>query len=492
LSDDAEHDDPMKSFCSLLERCKRMRTALCALLMSAMSFGSLAACSGERGASSDRDEGDGSARDVGAADTATRDGPALDGGVDGPFVVGKHAPFPQISGRSVLGAPSLVTVTFPDDPLAPKLEAFAKELQTSAYWTTVTAPYCDGDGGPCIGPGSAPVAITYPSPAASLYVDIPEEGVDADSGVALQPWLLDAIEAGVLPAPAPGIDAGLEDGVLSDTVYLLYFPPETTIESGSSTSCTDFVGYHYVAQYGDTWLVYAVLPECPPSPPNVAIDVTVAASHEIVEAVTDPMLDGSGGYCLSPSPGNIGWIDATDVGEAADLCEFDIPNTWSFGSYSVQRIWSNANASLGHDPCAPVPTDDAYFNASPETSYFVMDVGSSVTFDVDAFSTTPRDDWTLAVYDWTNWREASSPYLSFSIVGGKTDSDGVAAIQVNNGSRVKVNMTLLQDPPLSTYPAAYAGIVSYTGPASKPTELHPWMIGVTTPEYAVGGTDAGP
>jgi hypothetical protein len=34
--------------------------------------------------------------------------------------------------------------------------------------------------------------------------------------------------------------------------------------------------------------------------------------------------------------------------------------------FLVQRIWSNANAAASHDPCAPVPVGEVYFNAVPD------------------------------------------------------------------------------------------------------------------------------
>jgi hypothetical protein len=78
--------------------------------------------------------------------------------------------------------------------------------------------------------------------------------------------------------------------------------------------------------------------------------------------------------------------------------------------FLVQRSWSNAAATAGHEPCVPAP-DGAYFAAVPVLSgtlhggYEGQSIsgegvhvakGASTTLDVDLFSDAPTDPFTVA------------------------------------------------------------------------------------------------
>jgi hypothetical protein len=373
----------------------------------------------------------------------------IEGGttLEGGFVEAPHTPFPQVEnqGGQLILAPQLVTVTFPGDSLSTDLVAFGKTVEESLWWTTVTSKYCQ-KGSSCIVAGATPTSVVYPSAPASSYTDSTQGG-----GSTLKTWLANAISSGALPAPADE-DAGTN--AMSNTLYLLYFPDSTSISLDGMSGCSNAEGYHAAMIYNGIQVPYAVISECPGSgmetPPITTLQgTTITASHEIVEAATDPSdLNNDTGYYLNQNdPGTYGWDDI-EGGELADLC-VDVFNfgqdEWNEGGFTVQRIWSNEQAAAGLDPCAPITTSSVYFNSVPVQSFFVMDVGSTITFEVDAFSVGPRSDWRVTAQDWSDY--TTNPYLSFTIAGGKVDQNiGPVVDGINNGSKIQVSMTLEQDP----------------------------------------------
>jgi len=115
----------------------------------------------------------------------------------------------------------------------------------------------------------------------------------------------------------------------ANTLYFVYLPPGTAVVQGGARSCQAFCGYHDTFGNG---IYYAVMPF-----PNCAgclgglstLDaLTSTSSHELCEAITDPI------------PGQ-GWYDDT-YGEIGDICAWQ---TKKLGNYTVQLEWSNKNAS---------------------------------------------------------------------------------------------------------------------------------------------------
>src|SRR5262249_36586849 len=98
-------------------------------------------------------------------------------------------------------------------------------------------------------------------------------------------------------------------------------------------------------------------------------------------------------------------------GEIGDLCSWE-PQSFQrlVGTYMVQRVWSNASAKAGHDPCVPTLTDP-YFNSVPmlnEDVFFELfkpptikikgvriPVGQTKVIDVQLFSDAPTSDWNV-------------------------------------------------------------------------------------------------
>ena len=88
--------------------------------------------------------------------------------------------------------------------------------------------------------------------------------------------------------------ARISDGTLpaadARTVYIFFYPQATAITKGSGKSCQDFAGYHGWTKVGGADAPYCVIPQCSSATlPGTLAALTIATSHEISEAVTDPV-----------------------------------------------------------------------------------------------------------------------------------------------------------------------------------------------------------
>ncbi len=152
------------------------------------------------------------------------------------------------------------------------------------------------------------ITLTAPDPAATI--------TDSD----IQQMLTNQIASNsAFPQPS------------ANTLYFVYLPSGVTVQQGGSSSCNGFCGYH---DSFSTQTYYAVVPypDCSGCSANLAVldALTVVSSHELCEAITDPV------------PGQ-GWYDQNN-GEIGDICAWQ---TKQLGNYTVQKEWSNsANACV--------------------------------------------------------------------------------------------------------------------------------------------------
>jgi len=130
----------------------------------------------------------------------------------------------------------------------------------------------------------------------------------------IQKMLQSEIAAGTFPAKTP------------DSLYFLFLPPGTQASQGGSKSCQSFCGYHEATSDN---IFYAVMPYpgCAGCEGGMAIPeaLTSTSSHELCEAITDPI------------PGT-GWYDDAN-GEIGDICAW---KTKTLGDFTVQLEWSNS------------------------------------------------------------------------------------------------------------------------------------------------------
>src|SRR5436190_12277905 len=110
-----------------------------------------------------------------------------------------------------------------------------------------------------------------------------------------------------------------------DSLYYVFLPPGVTVGLDGASSCVSFCGYHSDI---DGQIFYAVMPypECSGCEGGLTVldALTSTSSHELCEAITDPIA------------GN-GWYDDQN-GEIGDICAWQ---TRRLGGYAVQLEWSN-------------------------------------------------------------------------------------------------------------------------------------------------------
>jgi hypothetical protein len=328
------------------------------------------------------------------------------GGSAGAFVPAAHPSLPVVLnlGGSVNATPKVQLIAYASDSGLPDIEAFLQELTKTTYWRETTSEY--GVGALTVLPT---IRLSSTPPATITDADLQTKLLTNTSG-ANPPW-------------------GVAD---SHTIFLFVFPPGT-IESTDPTSkcCSAYDGYHSGMQTGTAIVPYAIGCACPGyDGPNVT-DIqerTVAISHELVEATTDPLPGYDTAYGQEDD-NDIVWT-AVSGGETADMCEFnDDSNVVPSGSkYMVQRTWSNAAAALMQNPCVPhTASTIPYFNSYPTLTQIPYNggttmgvnipIGQSKTIDVKLSSTAATPGaWNVTVYDYDQILVgASSPYLGLSL-----------------------------------------------------------------------------
>ena len=140
----------------------------------------------------------------------------------------------------------------------------------------------------------------------------------SDSGV--QSYLTGLFNAGRIP-------------VSTSTVYGVYLPQGTTSTMGQYRSCTSYCGYHSSYTYNGRTILYAVFPYndcsgCSLSGKTVVDMETIVTSHEIREAITDPVN---------------AWWESSSGYEADDKCAWHNLYQQAGGAW-VQPEYSNALA----------------------------------------------------------------------------------------------------------------------------------------------------
>jgi hypothetical protein len=157
--------------------------------------------------------------------------------------------------------------------------------------------------GRAIGHGSRAGAVI-------LSTDPPSAIADADVQQLIQQEI--STDAAV-PPPTP------------NSLYFVFLPPGVTITLDGAASCSNFCGYHSDIN-GTTFYAVMPYPDCSGCTGTLAVldALTSTSSHELCEAITDPV------------PGQ-GWYDDQN-GEIGDICAW---KTKRLGSHTVQVEWSN-------------------------------------------------------------------------------------------------------------------------------------------------------
>lgn len=243
-------------------------------------------------------------------------------------------------GGPVMAHVQLVPIFYANDADATMLTSFSQWIVGSQWLTSVGAEYG-------VGTGSVPKVVQRADPAPAMIDD--RDIIDL---------LYAGLADGSLPRPAGG---------LADVLYMIWFPATTTITAGSDRSCDAFGGYHNSVRRGGVELSYAVIAACIDPLVDGLNDLEqreVVASHELIEAATDPIPDNHPGVQLGdPTTPWFGF--GTEV---ADLCQrADTTEIVRESGFAAQRSWSAAAAAADHDPCVPGATAD-YFNLAVQSS----------------------------------------------------------------------------------------------------------------------------
>jgi hypothetical protein len=329
---------------------------------------------------------------------------------------------PQVQnyGGPVLGSMKIVPVFFSNDTstVTTPMKDFFSRIGNSTFWAAASEYG--------VGTATAGTPVTLAEQAPTSVTDT------AMSGSPLWVWLQAKIDAHQLPTP----DA--------NTLYAVSYPTGTTITVQNEVSCQTFGGYHLSMRLSNgSSVAYAVLPRCSPTSGFSQLSyLTSAASHELIEAATDPYPFTNPAYAALEAA-HYYWNDILSGGEVGDVCTSWADSYHQFPDlpYTVQRYWSNAAAAAGHDPCVP-SLGDVYFNAvAVQSDTFTYPVGSQSvqvtgvrtglnvpkTIPIQLYSSGPTSGpWTVAVAEING-----SGHLGFSI----SSSSG------QNGDRLNLTIT---------------------------------------------------
>jgi hypothetical protein len=279
------------------------------------------------------------------------------------------------NGNSEIDGMRLVVVVASGDPLADSLFAFGDALMSSTWLTTVGAEY----------------GLTHVASTTSVHATGPAMPTLLDVR-GLRQYVTDLATA--QPSLAP-------DG---HTIYVVFYPPATSYPS----DCSDALGAHTtlapMPAAGAPTDALAFARRCLLRPGDTELDaLTEIASHEIAEALSDAAPPG--GWSFPPPSSHLSssgappwsissWAFAQADGvENGDLCE---GTRYREAGHAYQRIWSNAAASTGGDPCAPA-LPDAYFSASAPADWIEVPAGTTTLVPITGWTTAARDAWSVTV-----------------------------------------------------------------------------------------------
>jgi hypothetical protein len=335
-----------------------------------------------------------------------------------PLALGPLMP-QEVPGNSsaVMTTPTVVAITYDGDQSRNDIEAFYGQYAQSSAWAAQTLEY-----------GIGPLAVRAP---------IHLTGAPPNGDTALQ-QLLSANLTGATPAwGAPS----------ENTLYSFTLPLDTSFTDDTGASCCG--GYHDDVMVGSTDVAYSVQCPCtgsfsPPTTPLQAL--TFALAHELVEAATDPRYEHDyawGGV----DPSHQVWSYVTE-GELADLCELTQTVLWSDApgmTYTISRIWSNAAASAGTDPCVGAPTTPYYqsvpdqpddvkidlFGGTAATKATKVAVGATGTITIHVAGTAGSGPFVVTALDVASvFFGASKPLVTFVQPSGMFELGDTVSIPV--------------------------------------------------------------
>ncbi len=302
--------------------------------------------------------------------------------------IARRLPRVVYRGGPFIRRPRIVTVTFRgDDPkLVSRLEQFGARITRTRWWREVTEGYC-AKARDCIGKGRPSVNVRLDAvlPAAVRDVDVETLLAREAEADRLGPLDTDTVILAYLP-----VGVGLSDA----------FVPRYC-DSGPRA-------FHRALKIGKMKVAFAVLPRC-----GDEAQLTSTASHEIVEAVTNP--DPSArGFAFEQSSANLGFTaSGIEPVDPCGLLTMDNHRTLESG-FVVQRAWSNRAASLGRDPCVPSVTQPYVALVPRQSTVRLKQEGEGATITLDAAAAQLVPAWSLSAFDLTGHQDGAQ-YVDVSL-----------------------------------------------------------------------------
>lgn len=368
---------------------------------------------------------------------------------DSGFVTAAHLPWPSLrsDGGPVLATARVVSIVASNGVNAASYFAFADGVPSSQWWHSFYTEYGVGIADTHFHLTGAPITQNMDISALVSYVQA----------------TLSTVDGGI---PLDGTN-----------VFLVYLPPGSKL---IPSAC----GYHTpypspTTSLGDS--LAAVADDCAqllPTETDVQ-RVTQAASHELAESVTDPLLDA---WLLPPASsfrGLSAWQLLSDGAavEVGDLCEGHL---WvDANGTEYQRIFSVRAAALGGDPCVPA-TGEPYFESSPAMDLYGGFPGTTVSIPVTGWSTDATAPWStnVSLVAGTGvFSSGATGLASFS--GASAESCRLPLMQ--NGATATLNVTIPADAGFDDWGLFLlysARLTTACVPAGQPDAFHFWPVGV--------------
>lgn len=346
------------------------------------------------------------------------------------------------NGGSILKSPTIITVTWTADDKVAELETVGDTIGTGQYWKDVTSEYGVG---PAVSGEANHVHISNPPPASMSDTEL-ATFVNTNIAKAEGAW-----------------PAG------TDPVYIVYLPKATSLMLQGKSACSQGIGgYHDSTKVNGVSTAYAIVPRC-----GQFDHVTLAASHELAEAVTDPYPRSRPAWSGFRDE-DLAWEFFQQFqSENGDACEFyrdsDLAPGDSNLTFTAQRQWSNKSAKAGHDPCVPVFKGEKYFNVTPlalddidvnlsslggdvvTTKGIKVKLGEPRQIPLGFYSDGPLGPWTIKAItggiaggrssggvdlelDVTEGENGQKAYLTITVnTAGKTNSELVTLVSTRSG-----------------------------------------------------------
>jgi hypothetical protein len=232
----------------------------------------------------------------------------------------------------------------------------------------------------------------------------------------------------------------------AETIFLLYLPDGVSYvdhDGNVNCGCSVLRGAHAWPTVVSPEQPLAFVQRCPSSTPLDS--ATFVASHEVIEALTDP----TGKGFTIPHAGGTARFETTpfaslsdDEIEVGDLCS---STRYRENGSLYTRVWSTSAAAAGIDPCVPAlsPPDAPYYAVSGSGSEWAgVSPGGTVDVALVAWSTAPMEDWYVYPYALRGSGGRGDNGFVASMSGDTPHVlDGTTYFSVRNGSHVYLHVT---------------------------------------------------